>query len=74
MYFNTYDILSAYFLFGQEYNLYQDEKISEYMERVLNLGYKPHPLLGYRTLSKNGQEIFDNLVSKLDLNKVSRVQ
>jgi hypothetical protein len=63
MYFARFDILSAYYLFGAEYHGGQFTKEYAYMGRALNAGFKPGLIFGYRSLSDNGREIYDNLVS-----------
>jgi hypothetical protein len=64
MFFDKFDICSAYYLYGSEYHSGQFSKEYAYMGRALNLGFKPSDSLSYESLSENGKEIYDNLVSQ----------
>jgi hypothetical protein len=63
MYFDRFDICEAYYLFGSDYHGGQFTKEYAYMGRCLNAGFKPSPMLRYESLSENGKEIYDNLVT-----------
>jgi hypothetical protein len=62
MYFDRFDILSAYYLFGALHHGGQFTKEYAYMGRALTAGFKPGPLFSYKSLSQNAQDIYDNLV------------
>jgi hypothetical protein len=62
MYFDRFDILEAYYLYGSEYHSGQFSKEYAYMGRCLNCGFRPSPMLSYQSLTDNGKEIYDNLV------------
>lgn len=62
MYFDRFDILSAYYLFAMDYHSGQFSKVYKYLGRALKCGFKPGPIFGYRSLSDNGKEIYKNLI------------
>ena len=62
-YFDRFDILEAYYLFGADYHGGQFTKEYAYTGRVLNVGFKPGCMLRYESLSDNGKAIYDNLVA-----------
>lgn len=62
MYFDRFDILSAYYLFGSLYHSGQFSKTYRYMGRAMNAGFSPGPIFKYESLSDNGKAIFDNLI------------
>lgn len=62
--FNRFDILSAYYVYGSDYHSGQFSKEYAYIGRVLNCGFRPADSLSYESLSDNGKEIYDNLVSQ----------
>ena len=64
MYFDRYDILSAYYLFGSLYHSGQDSKEYAYMGRAERCGFRPGPMFDYKSLTDNGWEIYDSLVEK----------
>ena len=64
MYFDRYDILEAYYLFGSLYHGGQFTKEYAYMGRALNCGFKPGPLLCIKSLTDNGRDIFCKLVGE----------
>ena len=64
MYFDRFDILEAYYLFGSLYHGGQFTKKYAYMGRALNCGFKPSPMLCVHSLTDNGREIFSELVGK----------
>ena len=64
MYFDRFDILEAYYLFGSLYHGGQFTKEYAYMGRALNCGFKPSPLLCAKSLTDNGRDIFCKLVSE----------
>jgi hypothetical protein len=61
MYFDRFDILSAYYLFGSDYHGGQFTKEYAYIGRALNAGFSPGPLFSYRSLSDNGKAIYNAL-------------
>ena len=65
MYFDKFDICSAYYLFGMNYHSGQGSKAYAYMSRAKACGFKPGPLFCYHSLSDNGKEIYTNLLSKI---------
>ena len=65
MYFDRFDILEAYWLFGSEYHSGQFSKEYAYMGRAKNLGFSPGLMLSYKSLSDNGKEIYNKLVAKV---------
>jgi hypothetical protein len=64
MWFDRFDILSAYYLFGSLYHGGQFTKEYAYIGRALKCGFKPGPSFDYQFLSDNGQAIFGALVGK----------
>lgn len=62
MYFDRFDILSAYYLYGSLYHGGQFTKEYKYMGRAMNAGFNPSPIFRYESLSDNGKAIYDNLV------------
>lgn len=62
MYFDRFDILSAYYLYGLEYHSGQFSKEYAYIGRALNAGFRPGMIFGYESLSENGKEIYNKLV------------
>jgi len=62
MYFDRFDILCAYYLFGSDYHSGQFSKEYAYMGRALDAGFNPGPMFGLISLSDNAREIYDNLV------------
>ena len=69
MYFNRFDILSAYYLYGALYHSGQFSKEYAYIGRALNAGFNPGPLFSYKSMSDNGKAIYDNLVSSHGLHQ-----
>ena len=80
MYFNRFDILSAYYLFGSLYqsslrsskaSLHpgQGSKEYAYLSRAEKCGFKPGPNFRIESLSENGREIYDGLVQKEERRK-----
>lgn len=65
MYFDRFDILQAYWLFGAEYHTGQGSKEYAYIGRAEKLGFSPGLMLTYKSLTDNGKEIYDNLVSRI---------
>lgn len=61
MYFDRFDICSAWYLFLSNYHWGQD---SDFYHRLSHLSsyFKPQPNLRYETLSDNGRYIYDQLV------------
>lgn len=64
MEFDTFDILSAYWLFGSENHGGQFTKEYTYMGRAEKCGFRPGPIFSYDSLTDNGQMIYDNLMMK----------
>lgn len=62
--FDRFDILSAYYVYGTDYHTGQFSKEYAYIGRALNAGFKPGASISYGSLSENGKEIYDNLVSQ----------
>ena len=62
MYFDRFDILSAYYLYGSTYNNGQGSKEYAYMGRALNAGFNPSPIFSLDSLSDNGRAIYQQLV------------
>lgn len=62
-YFNRYDIVSAYYLFGRDYHGGQFSKEYKYLGRAVKCGFNPGPLFSEESLTDNGKEIYQNLVS-----------
>lgn len=62
--FDRFDILSAYYLYGSEYHSGQFSKEYAYMGRAMNCGFNPGPSFSYKSLTENGQMIYDKLVEK----------
>lgn len=62
MYFDRFDILSAYWLFGSLYHGGQFTKEYRYMGRAQACGFKPGPIFSKRSLTDNGRDIFNGLV------------
>jgi hypothetical protein len=62
MYFDRFDIMAAYYLFGSLYHSGQFSKTYKYIGRALNCGLKVSPIFKYESLSDNGKAIYDNLV------------
>jgi len=70
MYFDRFDICSAYYLYGAYYHAGQFSKEYAYMGRVLNCGFHPSLVFDIKSLSENAREIFDKLVEDNDMNKM----
>jgi len=51
--FDRYDICEAYSLLAHDHGLY------DVVDRLNDIGFKPSPILSYRSLSENGREIYD---------------
>jgi hypothetical protein len=64
MYFDRYDILEAYYLYGSLWHSGQWSKEYAYMGRALKVGFTPSCMLSYEHMSENGREIYNSLVSK----------
>jgi hypothetical protein len=64
MFFNRFDILSAYYLFGSDYHSGQWSKEYAYMGRAMNAGFSPGAMFGLISLSENAREIYDALVDR----------
>jgi hypothetical protein len=64
MYFNRFDIIEAYYLFGCNYHSGQWSKEYAYTGRCLNMGFRPSPLLDEESLTDNGREIYNSLVER----------
>jgi hypothetical protein len=62
MYFDRFDILSAYWLFGSLYHAGQFSKEYAYMGRAELAGFNPSGNFGWRSLTENGRDIYTNLV------------
>lgn len=64
MYFDRFDILSAYYLFGMLYHEGQGSKVYGYTSRVLQAGFRPGPFFDRHSLTENGSLIFLNLMAR----------
>ena len=62
-YFNRYDVLSAYYLFGSLYHGGQWSKEYGYISRALKCGFKPGPLFSINSLTDNGRVIYEDLIN-----------
>lgn len=62
MYFDRFDILSAYYLYGSLYHSGQGTKEYSYIGRALKAGLSPGPIFNERSLTENGREIFNELI------------
>jgi len=63
MYFDRFDVCSAYYLFFCDYHEGQGSKKYNRLSR-LETYYKPGPFACYSNLSENAQCIYDSLVEK----------
>jgi hypothetical protein len=66
MYFDKFDICSAYYLFGSHYHGGQFTKEYAYMSRAINAGFKPGFFFDYESLTENGKEIYSKLMEELE--------
>lgn len=64
MYFDRFDILAAYYLFGSDYHTGQFSKEYSYIGRALDCGFKPGPTFDVFHLSENAKEIYNSLIEK----------
>ena len=64
MHFDRFDVCEAYYLFGSLYHGGMGTKEYGYVSRVVELGFKPAPLLDAETLTENGRAIFDGLIER----------
>ena len=65
MYYDSYDICEAYYLYASHYHEGQFSQLYEIFGRLENLKFKPRPMLSdVADLSENGQMIYENLVEK----------
>jgi hypothetical protein len=64
MHFDRYDILSAYWLFGSLYHGGQGTPEYAYMSRAEKCGFGPGPIFSFKSLTDNGQEIYNALVAQ----------
>ena len=63
MYFDTYDIVQAYYLFFEQNYSWMFHP--NYIRRCrMEKYFRPDMFLSYENLNENGQAIYDNLVSK----------
>ena len=69
MYFDRFDICSAYYLFGSLCNSGQGSKEYAYLSRAEKCGFKPGSNFRIESLSENGREIYDGLVQKEERRK-----
>ena len=63
-FFDRFDILEAYYIFGCQYSAGQFSKEYKYICRAIAVGFKPASNLNVNSLSYNGREIYDNLVNE----------
>ncbi len=63
-YFDRFDILSAYYLFGRDHHTGMFSKEYRYIGRALNAGFAPGCSFSPKSLSENGLEIYQALISK----------
>lgn len=61
MYFNRFDILEAYYLFGKNCHGGMFTKEYKYMGRAHNVGFKPRFYFCWDSLSENGKMIYEKL-------------
>jgi hypothetical protein len=64
MYFDRFDILSAYYLFGINYHSGQFSKAYAYMGRAMRAGYKPGTNETARGLNENALAIYKSLLER----------
>lgn len=64
MYFDKFDICEAYYMFATLYHGGQFSKEYRIFGRLEKIKFRPAPNLSEETLSENGKEIFDQLVSR----------
>lgn len=64
MFFNKFDIMEAYYMYGYHYHSGQDSKEYAYMSRALEAGFSPGHALSYDRLTENGQAIYDSLIHR----------
>ena len=65
MYYDSYDICEAYYLYASHYHEGQFSQLYEIFARLDNLKFKPRLMLSdVADLSENGQMIYENLVEK----------
>ena len=64
MYFDRFDICTAYYLFGSLYHSGQGSLEYAYLGRALKCGFKPGAIFGMQSLSDNAREIYRNLQVK----------
>lgn len=62
--FDRFDICSAYYLYGSLYHGGQFTKEHAYMGRAMKAGFGPGPFFGYDSLTDNGKDIYQGLISK----------
>lgn len=67
MYFDRFDILSAYYLFGSLYNPGMGSKEYAYTGRAINAGFRPSSNFSFDSLTDNGKYIFIALVPEDDI-------
>ncbi len=73
--FDRFDICEAYYCLEMDYNVsgVLQERPSNQRRNMSTewqlhrLGFRAHPLLEYRTLSENGQDIYNDVVQRLGL-------
>lgn len=68
---DRFDICEAYYLYAREYHEGQLSKIYEIFGRLHKLKFRPSPLLSYDSLTENGREIFNGLISRNHLSGAS---
>jgi hypothetical protein len=65
MFFDRFDILSAYWLIGSDFHLSgMSSKEYAYMDRAEKAGFKPGAMFGWQSLSENAKEIYQAWVQK----------
>lgn len=64
MYFDRFDILSAYYLYGRDYHAGQFTREYAYMGRAESAGFRPSPWFGTQSLTENALEIYNELVRR----------
>jgi hypothetical protein len=64
VYFDRFDICEAYYMYARDYHDGQWGKLYHvlcYLQE--KLGFRPSPMLDFRSMSENASDIYDRLVS-----------
>ena len=64
LYFDRFDICEAYYLYAHDWHGGQWSRLYKVFGRLHKLKFKPGPLFGYWSLSKNGKNIYNDLVER----------